>query len=255
MTDFKDNSRFREFQKSGFVVAEELIDAEERLELCRRTADIANGLVAEFPQHDIELEPNADKCSLQTVRKINRCAKNDSVFARYASNNNILEIVEQLLGPDIKLFSSQVFMKPPDGVEKPYHQDSPYFTIEPMAMVTCWIALDDVTLDNGCLWVIPGSQHLGPLPHSEKWVVGDRIDMRIPESLFNRNLEVPIPLQAGSCSFHHGLLLHMSHPNRSDQPRRGVAFHYMTAKSRWTAATPPESEFPLLRGQSYSGCV
>jgi hypothetical protein len=255
MADQKDNPRFGEFQKSGFVVSEDLISVEERLELCQRTADIANGLVAGFPEDDIELEPNADTRSLHTVRKINRCAQNDPVFARHAGNNKILEVVEPLLGPDIKLFGSQAFMKPPGGVEKPYHQDSPYFTIEPMAMVTCWIALDDVTLDNGCLWVIPGSQHLGPLPHSEKWVVGDRVDMRIPESLFDRNLEVPIPLKAGSCSFHHSLLLHMSHPNQSDQPRRGVAFHYMTAKSRWTAATPPEFEFPLLRGRSYPGYV
>ena len=255
MTNTKDNSRFREFEKSGFVVVDELVNADERLELCQRTADIANGLVADFPEQDIELEPNTNTRSLHTVRKINQPAKNDRVFARHASNDKILAIVEQLLGPDIKLFGSQAFMKPPGGVEKPYHQDSPYFTIEPMALVTCWIALDDVTLENGCLWVIPGSQHLGPLPHSEKWTVGDRTDMRIPESLFHRNLEVPIPLKPGSCSFHHSLLLHMSHPNRSNEPRRGIAFHYMTAKSRWTAATPPKSEFLLLRGRSYPECV
>jgi ectoine hydroxylase-related dioxygenase (phytanoyl-CoA dioxygenase family) len=146
-------------------------------------------------------------------------------------------------------------MKPPGGVEKPYHQDSPYFPIEPMSLVTCWIALDNVTIENGCLWVVPGSHRLGPLPHSERWMVGDREDMRVPETEFNRNEEVPITLTPGSCSFHHSLILHMSHPNKTQTARRGLAFHYMTSKSRWTNANKSQPNYLLLRGQEYPGCV
>jgi phytanoyl-CoA hydroxylase len=250
------DQRVHEYEERGYLDVESLLTTEQLAELRQRTEDIVEGRVPDFPDEKLEFEPGANGVrTMLTVRKMNHCAESDPVLMRHAKNEKILDIVECLLGPDIKLYSSQAFMKPPGGVEKPYHQDSPYFTIEPMSLTTCWIALDDVTLENGCLWVVPGSHRLGPLPHSEKWEIGDRVDMRIPETAFDRNLEVPITLRAGSCSFHHSLLLHMSHPNQTPHPRRGLAFHYMTAKSRWTNETQPVPNYVLLRGQSYPECV
>ena len=244
------------YEEQGYLDVDNLLLPEEVAELCERTTRIAEGLGDPFPEKYLELEPGANGVrSARTVRKINHCAEHDAVFMRYAKLDRILDIVEAIVGPDIKLFDSQLFMKPPGGVEKPYHQDSPYFPIDPMTLVTCWIALDDVTIENGCLWVVPGSHRLGVLPHSERWLVGDREDMRVPESAFDRNLEVPITLTAGSCSFHHSLILHMSHPNRTQSSRRGLAFHYMTSKSRWTDTNRPKPDFALLRGREYPGCV
>ena len=169
------------YQAQGYLDVEQLLQPNEVAELCERTHQIAEGQGADFPQQFLELEPGANGVrSAKTVRKINHCAENDAVFMKFATLDRILDIVEELIGPDIKLFGSQLFMKPPGGVEKPYHQDSPYFSIEPMSLVTCWIALDNVTVENGCLWVVPGSHCLGPLPHSERWLVGDREDKRIP---------------------------------------------------------------------------
>ena len=232
-----------------------LLTRAETEELRQRTKDIAEGRVADFPTENIEYEPGKDGVrTLSAVRKINSCVLDD-VFRKYAEHPQVLDIIQPLLGADIKLFGSQAFMKPPGGVEKPYHQDSPYFPIEPMSLVTCWIALDDVTLENGCLWVIPGSHRLGPLPHNEPWFVGDRQDMRIPTSAFDASHEVPIILPAGGCSLHHSLILHRSMPNHTDKSRRGLAYHFMTARSRWTDPNLPQPEFPLLRGRSYPGCV
>ena len=80
-------------------------------------------------------------------------------------------------------------------MEKTYHQDSPYFKIEPMALVSSWVAMDDVTLENGCLWVVPGSHKGGALDHSEVWMVCERRDMTGPEAVFDRNINgwVTIP--------------------------------------------------------------
>ena len=249
------SNRQLEYEEHGFFTVERLFTPSDLKELSQRTTDIAEGRVKDFPSSLIELEPNAEIQNAKTVRKINDCARNDSVFARYAANEKILDIVQEVLGPDIKLFGSQCFMKPPGGVEKPYHQDSPYFSIAPMALVTCWVALDEATLENGCLWVVPGSHRQGPLEHSEAWDLGNRIDMRIPESAFDRSKEVAITMPEGSCSFHHSLLLHMSHPNKTSQPRRGAAFHYMSSRSHWTNPETPAPEYPLLRGQAYPGCV
>lgn len=247
--------RTQAYRETGYLVVDRLIRQSKLDEIRNGLAAIANGEVTTFPTADVELEPGAKEQSLSTVRKLNRCAENDALFRELAADAAILDIVQSLIGPDIKLFGSQCFMKPPGGVEKPYHQDSAYFPIEPFDLVTCWIALDDVTVDNGCMWVIPGSHRNGILDHSQAWMVGNRRDKQVPGDKLDLNREVPIVMSAGSCSFHHSVLLHRSGPNRTDRPRRGLAVHYMSARSKWTDITRPKPEYLLLRGREFEGCV
>ena len=173
----------------------------------------------------------------------------------HAANDQILDIVESLIGPDIKLFGSQCFMKPPGGIAKPWHQDSAYFYVEPTNLVTCWTALDDTTLENGCLAFIPGSHHGPLLDHDQPWMVGDRVDMQVRHDQIDQTREVQIELTAGSSSFHHSMLLHRSGPNRTASSRRGLAVHYMSSRSRWTHPTLKKPNYVLLRGQEYEDCV
>ena len=144
----------------------------------------------------------------------------------------------------------------PGGIEKTYHQDSPYFKIEPMNLVTAWAALDDVTLENGCLYVVPGSHLEGALDHSEPWMVGDRKDMKIPDSAIDRSKETPIALKAGDCSFPP-----QSHPPpapvptirpTSDAATRPI---FMSSHSRWTGDPNEKPDYPLLLGAEFEGCV
>jgi phytanoyl-CoA hydroxylase len=245
-----------DYQRLGYLVVEDLFEPQEIDELRERIVAVAEGRVPNFPDRDIEYEPGKQNSpGILAIRKINRCAENDSVFMKHAKNSRVLDVVESLIGHDIKLFASQCFMKPPGGVEKPYHQDSAYFTIEPLSLVTCWIALDDVTIGNGCMWVIPGS-HSGQLfDHSQEWDVGGRKDMQVPDEHLDLRREIPIELKAGSCSFHHSVLLHRSGPNQTNTSRRGLAIHYMSSQSRWTHPTLPKPSYTLLRGQSYENCV
>lgn len=245
-----------DFEANGFVIADHLLTNEELRALQRRMSEVAEGLGPSFPADMIEFEPGADGVrSRTTVRKINQCAAHDDVFMSHAANPRILDVVESLIGPDIKLYGSQCFMKPPGGIDKPYHQDSAYFTIEPTDLVTCWTALDNSTIDNGCLWVIPGSHRRDILDHDEPWQVGDRVDMQVRSDQFDRSCEVAIKLSAGSASFHHSRLLHRSGPNRTEDSRRGLAIHYMSAQSRWTHPTKAQPEYLLLRGREYEDCV
>lgn len=244
-----------QYQRDGFLIAEDLLPGEVITALRHRLTDIGNGRVPEFPTTDIEFEPVRHGDTSSLVRKINRCAENDAVFMSAARRSEILNIVESLIGPDIKLFDSQCFMKPPGGVEKPYHQDSAYFTIEPLSLVTCWIALDDVTVENGCMWVIPGSHHGDLHDHSQEWDVGGRVDMQVPDEKIDRTVETPVRLSAGSCSFHHSMLLHRSGPNQTTGHRRGLAIHYMSSQSLWTNPAMPKPTYALLRGREYPNCV
>jgi phytanoyl-CoA hydroxylase len=244
-----------QYQRDGFLIKNALLPSDMIASLRERMMDIGERRVPDYPQGDIEFEPTGDGAISTTPRKINRCAENDSLFMAAASRDEILDIVESLVGPDIKLFGSQCFLKPPGGVQKPYHQDSAYFTIEPLLLVTCWIALDDVTVENGCMWVIPGSHTGGLHDHSQPWNVAGRVDMQIPDDKIDRSRETPITLTPGSCSFHHSVLLHRSGPNRTNTHRRGLAIHYMSARSRWTHPTDPKPRYLLLRGQEYADCV
>ena len=251
-----DAQTVEEYEENGYIVVEDLFDDSELETILGRIEEIAAGNT-EFPAACIEYEPNRDSAAapIDKLRKINQPARHDPLFLQHARNPKLLDVAESLLGPDVKFYDDQLFVKPPGGMEKAYHQDSPYFKIEPMALVSSWVALDDVTVENGCLYVVPGSHKKGAREHSEAWMVGDRQDKKIPDAVIDWEKEIPITLTAGSCSFHHSLLMHRSGPNKTSLRRRGLASHYMSAQSRWTGEPDERPDYPLLRGREYPGCV
>ena len=248
-------SRVDQFRTQGYLIVENLLLPEYIKKLSARMQEIVDGRGSEYPQGDIEFEPGSRDEIPRMVRKINRCAENDPLFLTHARNEKILDVIESMIGPDIKLYESQCFMKPPGGVEKPFHQDSAYFPIGPMDLVTCWTAIDDVTTDNGCVRVIAGSHRHGLVDHGKPWHIGNREDKQVPGDVVDHSQETTITMSAGSCSFHHSLLLHRSGPNNSNQSRRGLAVHYMAAQSKWTDTTHRQPKFLLIRGREYPGCV
>ena len=83
----------------------------------------------------------------------------DLAFLNYARDPEILDMVEQLIGPDFALWNSSFFAKPAlNGYKTPWHQDGEYWPIRPVATCTVWLAIDDATVENGCLKYMPGSQ-------------------------------------------------------------------------------------------------
>jgi ectoine hydroxylase-related dioxygenase (phytanoyl-CoA dioxygenase family) len=244
-----------QYQQDGYTILRNALSAEEVSTLRSHIEGIASGDLP-FPEANIEFDPNApQQRHIDHLRKINGPSECDAFFHDHAAREPILTAAADLLGPDLKLYGDQIFIKGPGGIEKTYHQDSAYFHIEPMDLATAWVALDDVTLENGCLWVVPGSHREGLVDHSEVWMVGERQDKKVPDAAIDHQREQPILLQAGDCSFHHSLLLHRSGPNQTATRRRGMATHYMSARSRWTGRPEEKPEYPLLRGQEHAGCV
>lgn len=246
------------FWRDGFIVVPNLLTPEEVQALRVRTEQIILGQ-APFPSEYIQIEPaiaegkEEEPNPLYRVRKMWELTRYDPVFHEYAKHPRIVEIIIDLLGPDIKLFGDQMMLKPPfHGSMKPYHQDSAYWPIEPMELVTCWLAMDDSTRENGCMRFLPGTHKLGLLKHTfleythevpEGW-----------EEMSRRPDQVYVELKAGGCSFHHSLVLHETSPNRSPYPRRGMTTAYMRATSRY-ADKAPKPEFIQIAGKSYPGCV
>jgi ectoine hydroxylase-related dioxygenase (phytanoyl-CoA dioxygenase family) len=136
----------------------------------------------------------------------------------------------QLLGQSFRLFHDQLFCKPAKhGGVVAWHQDFSYWTFtKPMHHLTCWIALDDATKENGCLYFVPGSHKWGLLP-----ITGLTGDMNAVKEVLNKEqLEifekrVANELPKGYASFHHPLTMHGSYSNYSERPRRAVVLNAM----------------------------
>jgi hypothetical protein len=162
-------------------------------------------------------------------------------FMEVALLPEILNMVSQLLGPDLVLWGSQVFAKPAHtGMEVPWHQDSHFWQMRPLVACTVWIAIDDVNVENGCMRYIPGSHKRGLLSHYVEGrtdvAIGDAVQ---PELIDDSEAKDDV-LKAGKFSIHHSDLIHGSMPNRSNKRRSGLAFRYMPATSHYDRDfTPP----------------
>ncbi len=245
-----------QFRRDGFLIVRGLLTAGEVASLKEHIAVVAGGTVQVNPSR-LQKEPRvsageADPVSrTDSYRKMSHLAFDDDVFRAHAQNDRILDCVEQLLGEqDIKLYQDQLFMKPPRiGSRQSYHQDQPLgFEVEPGdRMVTCWAALDEATIANGCLWMLPGTHRHG-LIDRQRWKEFEE------QSVAGRlEQEQPVELKVGDCSFHHGHILHSSRPNLTDQRRWGYATHYVSAHCRFTG--DDESDAILMRGRSIPGCI
>jgi phytanoyl-CoA hydroxylase len=138
-------------------------------------------------------------------------------FRKLAYADRILDVVEDLIGPNIRLLGAHLLYKPPHhGSIVYWHQDNLYHQCFPANMVSGWLTLDDVNRDNGAMQMIPGS-HLRP--RWEDW--GEQV-----EKIDTSNARI-VELPAGGIMFHHCQVLHRSEPNRSDRPRRIVATRFV----------------------------
>ncbi|NCG28118.1 MAG: phytanoyl-CoA dioxygenase family protein [Verrucomicrobiales bacterium] len=131
----------------------------------------------------------------------------------------------QLLGKNFRLFHDQLFNKPArHGGVVAWHQDFSYWTwTEPMSHLTCWIGLDDVDKENGCMYYIPNSHRWGLLEKESLTGDMDAIREKLTESqVADFDKKIPVEMKAGEASFHHPLLMHGSYENNSERGRRAT---------------------------------
>ena len=140
----------------------------------------------------------------------------------------ILNVIQQVLGPDIMVHSSSVFYKyPHDPSFVSWHQDGFYYDLNKSKLVSAWLALTDSTVENGCLRVLPGThkqqyQHKEEKHENNMLPTGLTIGAAVDESE-----AINIELKAGEMSLHHVNIIHGSNPNPSDTKRIGFAIRYI----------------------------
>jgi phytanoyl-CoA hydroxylase len=131
---------------------------------------------------------------MTAVRKIKGPVPGDDLLTALVLKPQLVEAMHLTLGPNLKLFRADFLMKPPRvGSAKGVPQDAPYWPLDPYESASCWIALDNATLANGCMTVIPGSHRRGALPHVR---VTD--DFVIPVEQYREADLVPVEMKAGT---------------------------------------------------------
>ena len=168
----------------------------------------------------------------------------------------------QLLGTGFRLFHDQLFCKPAQhGSVVAWHQDFSYWTwTAPMAHLTCWIALDDATTENGCMYYIPGSHKWGLVEKPD--LAGDMDAVRdflSPKQIQEFQKKVPIELKAGQATFHHPLMMHGSYENHSPKSRRATLINVfadgVVSNLDWsTQDSPGADNYPKIpKGEKMGG--
>ena len=166
----------------------------------------------------------------------------------------VLDAVEDLIGPDILHYQCGVWIKEPEaGSYVSWHQDSTYYGMDPLELVSGWVALSPATAETGCMQVIPGSHKVGQLPVDYSEVSednllasGQRTQYEVDESKV-----VLMDLQPGEMSLHHVALVHSSRPNHGTDRRIGISGGYVPPQVRQT--TDLKATAMLVRGKDSHG--
>jgi Phytanoyl-CoA dioxygenase (PhyH) len=171
----------------------------------------------------------------------------DPFWLRLLADDRLLDIVEGFLGPDIALFASHYICKPGgDGLPVLWHQDGHYWPLDPMEVITVWLAVDDAGRENGCMRVIPGSHRERKLhPHLREEDRANVLSSRLEAAAVDESRAVDVEIPAGGISVHDPFLIHGSNPNHSPRRRCGLTIRYIPTTTRITR----EWKSFLLRGE------
>lgn len=223
------------YDRDGYVVVRNVID---------------EGLVAEAQRHVhwlLERNPGVRPEQLHA-----HLALDDPFWIRLVSDDRLLDVAEQFVGPDIALFATHYICKPPrTGQAVLWHQDGSYWPLDPMEVVTLWLAVSDSTPENGCMRVIPQTHNLSLEHVQTRTDVDNVLGSSMSPDHVDEQRAVDVVLHAGDVSIHHPNLIHGSEANRSDAWRMGLTIRYIPTTTR---LLKPEVAAPfLLRGKAVPG--
>ena len=230
-------AQVRFFVDQGYLVVPGLVTPDEVDELRRDLIRLARG---HYPCEQIP--PQAASITDQQVLENLLCVHQphfiSPVMKRFCLHPGLAAVLSRIVAAHlphwdgaVKCMQSMLFVKPPGKPGQAWHQDEMYIPTRDRSLCGAWIAMDDATIENGCLWVVPGSHRHGYL-----------FPNRPPEDLeeydgsnqchgFAESAAVPVEVKAGSVVFFNGYLLHKSLKNRAQVYRRALVNHYMNAWS------------------------
>ena len=231
-----------QFEHEGYVLFPHVLDAD----LIGEAGEHVDWLQQKHP----DLRPEHLGHTLMT---------DDPFWVRLVSDDRLLDIAQQFIGPNIALFASHYISKPPfDGQPVLWHQDGSYWPLDPMDVVTLWLAVDDSTPENGCMRVIPRTQRMDLQEMKKRMDVQNVLSSGMDDELVDESQAIDCVLPKGGVSVHHPNLIHGSKANHSPHRRCGLTIRYIPTTTRilLRGELTPEGRWPsafLLRGEAVEG--
>lgn len=225
-----------QFENLGYAIFRNAIDKD----LVQEASDHVDWLLHKHPE-------------LRGEQLHHTLMEHDAFWHRLVSDPRLLDIAEQFIGPNIALFASHYISKPPfTGQPVLWHQDGGYWPLEPMEVVTLWLAVDRADAENGCMRVIPGTQKLNLIDMEDASGKGAVLDRETPAEYVDESQAVDIVLDPGDVEVHHPNIIHGSYANASPRRRCGLTIRYIPTSTRVITDIKWPSLFHF-RGQAVEG--
>lgn len=248
MFDHIDQRMVDHFDEQGFAILRDALTSDQVQQVNADAVRLCRGDFGEIRDPDAAVAPGSatgsesDEDLLRRYLCIHYPHKVSLSAREVLATPRIVDALTAIVGPNVKAMQSMLFIKSEGKPGQAWHQDEYFIPTRDRSLTAVWIALDDATIENGCLWVLPGSHRRGVIyPAQEQ--DDPRFDCSIESFDFPYRDEdaVPVELPAGAAVIFNGYLLHRSLENSGKHGyRRALANHYMSAESLlpWQ---PPQS--------------
>ncbi len=215
------------FVEDGYIVVPDLVSPDD---LSRIVDDAQRFISGGYPVSN--LPDNGDVLAVHFPHWVSPVAMD------MVQHDGVIGVLSQITGAHLpqwdgatKCMQSMLFFKPPGLQGQAWHQDERFIPTRDRSLVGAWIAVDDANIDNGCLWVLPGSHRTGQLWPTRDHGKPELFDPTDESFGFDDEAAIPVEVSAGSVVFFNGYLVHRSLPNRSTRRRMALVNHYMNAWS------------------------
>jgi phytanoyl-CoA hydroxylase len=242
---------YTQYHRDGYLIVRGLLSKEDIASLYDLAEKTRLASVAAAAKQSDPNSADPLKAEFANQTRVHMLSRLDVDAERGFLHPRVLDVTEALIGPDVYALQSMMFLNPPGRGGQGWHQDSCYIKTHPDTLIGAWIALEEVDEENGCLWVVPGSNHEPIYP--PEGVGGGNVhavdafqDLKVVHHVSHLDDEIntlskvvanypppiSVPMQPGDVLFFHSHLFHRSYPNRTgDRFRRSYVCHYCNARS------------------------
>ena len=233
---FSENQLIKDYIENGFVLVEDVISNSENIEITNELIKINRG---DYECNEIKTahQSLSGKSLMSRYMYIGQPHVLSKIIHSFIIHENITKILDRIVGVNVpfwdgsyKCVQTMFVTKKPGGNGSPWHQDEHPIPTRDRSLVGVWLALEDTTIENSCLWYIPNSHKKGIIYERYEHNEPDVDSMPIAKG-FDISSQMPIEMRSNSALFFSGYLLHSSKKNFSDSYRPALTLHYCTSST------------------------
>ena len=261
-TQYLSQTQKKSWNEKGFILIPNFYPEDKCVEVNQKVVAIVRSMVnnseefnhAYIDQGHIgmrEMKPSKKTENIEDeMSKVFRL-HHQGIFNEFIKREDLLNMLEDILGENIDCFLSQFIFKNPGAWGQPWHQDSSYFPFDRAPQVGVWLATSPATKKNGCLVVLPGS-HREPI---HEHLPDDRPGSNygyteIKDHDFKK--QMPLLLQPGDLLLFHSFLMHKSYDNKSNNRRTAMVYHFAETGTSFGELDSPTNQWISVRGKGLS---